>query len=206
MHDTLWNAIFKSLIGYEIDIIDTPRFNNDTDFLYRLATTLKIRPNHEYWCKCTWQTSGINKESQQNSHKWQTWPPLTVGLPVTSQRYWASFTKSLDCFTMRLFHSATIFCCYICTCICCLKLHQADYQVGEVFFFLTQFGGGALSSNVFTICAVYWNLGRRGYFGVSNVVLVCCCNISTHNRLLYKSMKSTTVAIIHQLVFLELPT
>ena len=66
-------------------------------------------------------------------------PPFTVGLPVTSERYWASFT-SPETFTMRLFHSATIFCCYICTCICCFKLHQADYQVGE--FFLTQFGGG----------------------------------------------------------------
>ena len=31
---------------------------------------------------------------------------------------------------------------------------------------------GPLSSNVFTICAVYGSLGRRGYFGVSNVVLV----------------------------------
>ena len=133
MHDTLWNAIFTSLLGYKIDIIDTLRFNNDVDFLYRLATALKIRPNHKYWCKCTWQTSGINTE---NSHKWQTWPPLTVGLPVTSHRYWASFTSpktvsQCDCFTVRPF-----FCCYICTCICCLKLHQ----VGE--FFLTQFGGG----------------------------------------------------------------
>ena len=72
---------------------------------------------------------------------------------------------------MRLFHSATIFCCYICTCICCLKLHRADYHVGE-FFFLPQFWWGALSSNVFIICAVYWSLGRRGYFGISNVVLV----------------------------------
>ena len=98
---------------------------------------------------------------------------------LTSVDSWASsdigevlskFYKSLDCFTMRLFHSATIFCCYICTCICCLKLHQADYQVGEVF--LPQFWWGALRSNVFTICAVYWSLGRRGYFGVSNVVLV----------------------------------
>ena len=69
---------------------------------------------------------------------------------------------------MRLFHSATIFCCNICTCICCLKVHQ----VGEVFF-LTQFGGGhSAPSNVFTICAVYWSLGPQGYFGVSNVVLV----------------------------------
>ena len=71
---------------------------------------------------------------------------------------------------MRLFHIATIFSCYICTRICCLKLHQADYQVGEVFF--TSILMGSLSSNVFTICAVYWSLGRRGYFGVSNVVLV----------------------------------
>ena len=66
----------------------------------------------------------------------------------------------------RLFHSATIFCCYICTCICCLKLHR----VGEGFF--NSIWWGPLSSNVFTICAVYWSLGRRGYFGVSNVALV----------------------------------
>ena len=71
---------------------------------------------------------------------------------------------------MWLFHSATVFCCYICTCICCLKLHQADYQVGEGFFNSIWWGG--LSSNIYTICAVYWSLGRRGYFGVSNVVLV----------------------------------
>ena len=68
---------------------------------------------------------------------------------------------------MRLFHSVTIFCCYICTCICCLKVHQ----VGE-FFFFNSIWWGPLSSSVFTICAVYWSLGRRGYFGVSNVVLV----------------------------------
>ena len=35
--------------------------------------------------------------------KWQTWPPLTVGRPMTSERYWASFQVT------RLFHSATIF-------------------------------------------------------------------------------------------------
>ena len=73
---------------------------------------------------------------------------------------------------MRLFHSAAIFCCYICTCICCLKLRQADHQVGEGFF--TSILVRALSSNVFTICAVYWSLGRRGYFSISNVVLVNC--------------------------------
>ena len=83
--------------------------------------------------------------------------------------------KSLDCFTKRLFHSATIF----------LLLHMMhllfETSPGWLpgwrvflfwFLFLPRFGGGALSSNVFTICAVYWFLGRRGYFGVSNVALV----------------------------------
>ena len=101
----------------------------------------------------------MNIGDQQNSHKWQfgfQWHRRGIELVF----------KSLDCFTKRLFHTAIIFCCYIC--ICCLKL-------GEVFFlfcFLPRFGGGALSSNVFTICTVYWSLGRRGYFVVSNVVHV----------------------------------
>ena len=42
--------------------------------------------------------------------------------------------------------------------------------------FLRRFGGGTLSSNAFTICAVYWSLGRREYFGVSNVALVMSCH------------------------------
>ena len=72
-------------------------------------------------------------------------------------------------------------CLYICTCICSLKLHQADYQVEEGFF--NSIWWGALSSNVFTICVVYWSLDCRGYFGVSNVVLVfvvlffCCSTV-----------------------------
>ena len=77
-----------------------------------------------------------------------SWAPLTVGLPVTSDRRGIELVfKSLDCFTKRLFHSASIR-------ICCLKLHQADYQVEEVFF--ARFGGGALSSNV--LFAPYTNL------------------------------------------------
>ena len=69
-------------------------------------------------------------------------PQVTVGLPcsdqVTSERYWAGFQVT------RLFHNATIsqcdhfFCCYIC--ICCLKLHQADYKVEEFFFNLNFVG------------------------------------------------------------------
>ena len=113
--------------------------------------------NREYW----WPT----KQPQVTDLHWQLgfqWHRRGIELVF----------KSLDCFTKRLFHTATFFCCYIC--ICYLKLHQADYKVEELgfFFFLPRFGRGALSSNEFTICAVYWSLGRRGYFGVSNVVLV----------------------------------
>ena len=50
---------------------------------------------------------------QQNSQKWQTWPLLTVGLPVTSEKYWASFQVT-RLFHNALFHSAIFFFCYIC--------------------------------------------------------------------------------------------
>ena len=82
-----------------MDFIDTLRFNNDVDFLYRLATVLEMRLNHEYWGEpdCTWQTNSI--KAQQNSHKWKTWQ---LGFQ-TLERYWASFQVT------RLFHSATNF-------------------------------------------------------------------------------------------------
>ena len=51
MHGILWNAIFTSSIAKEIDVIDTLRFNNDVDFLYRLATVLEMGLNHEYRCE-----------------------------------------------------------------------------------------------------------------------------------------------------------
>ena len=162
MHGTLWNAIFTSLIGYEIDVIDTVRFNDDTDFLYRLATALGMRPNHEYWCKCTWRTNGINKTATSDRR-----PPLTVGLPVTSERYWVSFQVT------RLFHKVTVL-----QCDNFLLPHMYLFETSPGWlqdwrgFLYRRFGGGALSSNVFTICAVYCYLGRRGYFGVSNVALV----------------------------------
>ena len=59
-------------------------------------------------------------------------------------------------------NNSLVFCCYIC--ICCLKLHQADYHVEEIFCFfvgrwveggggggggvggLPQYGGGTLHS------------------------------------------------------------
>ena len=98
MHGTLWNAIFRSLIALEIDVIDTLRFNNDVDFLYRLATVLEMRLNHEYWCEpeCTWQTNSINKTA--TSERLDSW----------ASRLWRGIElvfKSLHCH----FHSATNF-------------------------------------------------------------------------------------------------
>ena len=73
MHGTLWNAIFTILIDLEIDAIDTLRFNNDVDFLCRLATVLEMRLNHEYWCEpeCTWQTNSITKTA--TSERLDSW-------------------------------------------------------------------------------------------------------------------------------------
>ena len=51
-----------------------------------------------------------------------------------------------------------------------------------------------ISSNVFTICAVYWSLGRRGYFGVSNIALVkVSCQISRSHVRLKKSLILTQI-------------
>ena len=55
----------------------------------------------------------MNIDDQQNSHKWQTSvDQLTVGLPVTSERCWASFQVTRlfhksNCFTLRPFFAAT---------------------------------------------------------------------------------------------------
>ena len=64
-----------------------------------------MRPNHEYWCKCTWRTNGINKTATSDrlhDLRWQLgfqWHRGGIELVF----------KSLDCFTKWLFHSATIF-------------------------------------------------------------------------------------------------
>ena len=86
-----------------------------------------MRLNLEYW----WST----KEPQVTDlHR--AVDSLTVGLPVTPERYWASFQVT------GLFHKATIFCCNICIC-CGLKLHQADHKVEEFLFFLTSIWWGS---------------------------------------------------------------
>ena len=133
-----------------------------------------------------------NEWYQQNSHKWQTWPLLTVGLPVTSERYWASFQVT------RLFHNATVS-----QCDQFLLLHIYIYmyllfetspgwlpgwRVFIIFFYLFFLcvcvcvcggGGGYLdlvgehSAPMYLLFgAVYWSLGHRGYFRVSNVAFV----------------------------------
>ena len=66
------------------------------DFLYRLATVLEKRLNHEYWCEpeCTWQTNSINKTATKTSERLDSW----------ACRLWRGIElvfKSLHCFTMR---------------------------------------------------------------------------------------------------------
>ena len=100
--------------------------------------------------------------------------PLTVGLSVTSERYWASFTSpqtvsQCDCFTVRPFFAATYVHVFV-----VWNFTRLITRLERFFF--KPFWWGALSSNVFTICALYWSLGRRGYFGISNVVLVVLSN------------------------------
>ena len=151
----------------------------------------------QHW-ECDWT---MNIGDQQNSHKWQTsYDQLTVWLPVTPERYWASFQVT------RLFHKATVSHCdhfllqhmYLLfetspgwsstsSSVYCINNHQhgtcevimTGWSQGWrvclfvfLFVLLTSIWWGTLSSHVYTICTVYWSLGRRGYLGVSNVVLV----------------------------------
>ena len=72
----------------------------------------------------------------------------------------------------KLFHNVTVS-----QCNHFLLLHMYMYLLFETSpgwrgFFFNSIWWGPLSSNVLTIYAVYWSLGRRGYFGVSNVGLV----------------------------------
>ena len=86
--------------GFSIWITNS---TGNADFLYGLPTAPGMLPNHEYWCECPWQSP--NEWYQQNSHKWQTWQ---WGFQWHRTGIELVF-KSLDCFTMRLFHSATVF-------------------------------------------------------------------------------------------------
>ena len=117
--------------------------------------TMNIGANaHGKWTVSTKQPQVTNLTSVS---------PLTVGLPVTSEWYWASFQVT------RLFHSATIFCCYIC--ICCLKLHRADNTRLKCFFYLDLLGSTQLQWIYYLRCIlisraprVIWRFKRRSFY------------------------------------------
>ena len=118
---------------------------------------LGMPPNREYW----WST----KQPQVTDlPRWQfgfQWRRRGIELVF----------KSLDCFTLRPFFAATyVFVVWNFTRLMITRLKSFFFV-----FFLTSIWWGSTQLQCiypFTICALYWSLGRRGYFGVSNVVLV----------------------------------
>ena len=109
------------------------------DFLYRLATVLEMRLNHEYWCEpeCTWQTNSINKTA--TSERLDSWASrLWRGIEVVF--------KSLHCLTVRPIFSTR-------------PITRFLFFILSLFLFFIFFfgggggggGGGVLSSNAFTI-------------------------------------------------------
>ena len=100
MAHRLWNAIFTSLIIKKSMLL--------IHYISIMMQIFYIDWQQHWECVRT-MNIGANAHGEQtvstkpeNSHKWQTWPPLTVGLPVTSERYWAGFQIT------RLFHEATV--------------------------------------------------------------------------------------------------
>ena len=103
-----------------------------------------------------------NERYQQNSHKWWTWPPLTVGLPVTSERYCIKIVLQVP----RLFHNATVSQCHH-----FLLLHMYMYLLFETspgwlpgwrgfffFFYLNLVGvgggGGTQLQCIYYLCRI----------------------------------------------------
>ena len=161
MHGTLWNTIFTSLIGYEIDVIDTLRFNNGNDFLYRLATVLEMRLNHEYWweVECTWQTNSINKIT--TSDRRDSW----------ASSHWRGIDlvfKSIDCFTVRPIFSTRLI-----TRMKSFSLFFISFYLFYLFLFWGRgglavcvcvcVGGGCAAPLHFLFGAIYRSQGRRWY-------------------------------------------
>ena len=117
----------------------------------------------QYWCGFSISIGNITGNATEpwisviNKTATNDRPPLQLGFQWHRGGIELVF-KSLDCSTKRLFHIATIFCCYIC--ICCLKLHQADYKVEELVFFvfLPRFGGGQHSAPAYLLFAPHTDL------------------------------------------------
>ena len=72
-------------------------------------------------------------------------------------------------------------CCYICTCICCLKLHQADYQVGEVFFTSILVGGTQLQC-IYYLCRILISRPPRVFRRFKRR----SCWLCSHHRIIVK--------------------
>ena len=125
-----------------------------------------MRPNCEYW----WST----KQPQVTDLRWQ----------LGFQWHWRGIElvfKSLDCFTKRLFHTRTIFRCYICIC-CCLKLHQADYKVEEFLFFLTSIWWGSTQLQcIYYLCRLLISRSPRVFRRFKHRLLCNQENIIKHH-------------------------
>ena len=168
MHGTLWNAIFTSLIGQQHSIAvdlsakltqnnSLPAVKKSMLSVHYVSIMMRIfyMDWQQHWEYDRTMNIGANAHGKRTVSTKQpqvtdltSVSPLTVGPPVTSERYWACFQVT------RLFHSATIcFCCYIC--ICWLKLHRADYQIEE-FFYLDLVGEH--SAPVYFLFAPYTDL------------------------------------------------
>ena len=99
----------------------------------------------------------MNIGDQQKSHKWQTsveqLTSLTVGLPVTSERYWASFQVT------RLFHKATVSHCdhFLLQHMYLLWVETSPgwSQGWRVFFFLTSIWWGSTQLQcIYYLCRI----------------------------------------------------
>ena len=125
----------------------------------------------QYW-KCNWimnidaNAHGKRMVSTKlTQHKWHTWQSCFQW--HRKDLYWASFQVT------RLFHSATVSQCNH------FFWMQHVFVVWNFTRLITRMkicsglGVGEHSAPMFLLFgAVYWSLGRRGYFGVSNVALV----------------------------------
>ena len=112
-----------------------------------------MRPNHGYW-----QTNGINKTSTSDR------------IDIRWQLGFQWHRRGIELVFKSLFHKATISQCnhfvaatYVFVVWNFIRLITRLKSFFWFFFTLDLVG---------EFCAVYWSLGRRGYFGVSNVALV----------------------------------
>ena len=125
----------------------------------------------QYW-KCNWiMNIDANAHGKRmvwtklTQHKWHTWQSCFQW--HRRDLYWASFQVT------RLFHSATVSQCnHFFGCNMYLLFENSPgWLLG--WRFVRGWGVGEHSAPMFLLFgAVYWSLGRRGYFGVSNVAHV----------------------------------